>query len=148
MWAEGESTHYSEDRGGCSRGTVPIWVPGVSARTTTAVAHRVQGDAPLFREGLQGSHRQEQAIRQAALPEKVIGAVRTVVIHTLQGSDIDRPSYRQKPRWGAAASSSSRGPTTTIARCPRAKTSRQGRARVGFSGWSPVSVRSRASERA
>ena len=36
-------------KGGCSRGTVPIWVPGVRARTTTAVAHRVQGYDPLFR---------------------------------------------------------------------------------------------------
>jgi hypothetical protein len=41
LWAEGASTHCSADRGGCSRGTVPIWVPGVRAKTTTAVAHRV-----------------------------------------------------------------------------------------------------------
>jgi hypothetical protein len=49
MWAEGESTHCSEDRGGCSRGTVPIGVPGVRSRTTTAVAYRVQGYDALFR---------------------------------------------------------------------------------------------------
>jgi hypothetical protein len=49
MGAEGESTHFSEDRGGCSRGTVPIGVPGVRARTTTAVAHRMQGYDALFR---------------------------------------------------------------------------------------------------
>jgi len=28
---------------------VPIGVPGVRSRTTTAVAHRVQGDDALFR---------------------------------------------------------------------------------------------------
>ena len=44
----------------------------------------------------------------------------------------------QKSRCSAAASSSSSGPTTSTARCPAAKTTRQGRSSVGFSACAPV----------
>jgi hypothetical protein len=43
------------------------------------------------------------------------------------------------------SSTSGTGPITCTAFCPRAKTSRQGRSSVGFSGWLPVSSSRRAS---
>jgi hypothetical protein len=46
--------------------------------------------------------------------------------------------YCQNPQCGFAASSSNSGPSTSILRSPRAKTSRHGRVNVGFSEWLPV----------
>ena len=58
-----------------------------------------------------------------------------------------RSYFSHTPSCSAAASSSSSGPTTSVGRWPRANTSRQGKSRVGFSGWLPVMVRSRCSLR-
>jgi hypothetical protein len=49
--------------------------------------------------------------------------------------------FFQMPWCSAAASCSSKGPTTSVGRCPVRNTSRQGRSSVGFSGWLPVNSR-------